>query len=50
LQEAAIPPWMRESLPYLWCGDQLAWVAGLGADCHFTCAADEPGLEVNWCN
>ena len=50
LQEAAIPPWMRESLPYLWCGDQLAWVAGLGADCYFTCAADEPGLEVNWCN
>lgn len=48
LQEGAIPPWEREFLPYLWCGDELAWVAGLGYDCRFACDSGEPGLEVFW--
>lgn len=48
LQEAAVPPWEREFLPYLWCGTELAWVAGLGYDSRFACAPDEPGLALHW--
>lgn len=48
LQESAIPPWERERLPFLWCGDELVWIGALGADCRFTCAPGEPGLVVEW--
>lgn len=46
LQEAAVPPWQRERLPLLFCGDQLAWVPGIGVDCAFKAAADEPAVTV----
>lgn len=48
VQEAAIPPWERERLPFLWCGDELAWIGALGGDCRFACAPGEPGLRVEW--
>ena len=48
LQEAAIPPWERERLPFLWCGDELAWIGTLGVDCRFACAPGEAGLLVEW--
>jgi len=48
LQESAIPPWERERLPFLWCGDELAWIGALGADCRYRCAPGEPGLVVEW--
>lgn len=48
LQESAIPPWERERLPFLWCGDELAWIGALGADCRYACAPGEPGLVVEW--
>jgi tRNA(Ile)-lysidine synthase len=48
LQEAAIPPWERERLPFLWCGDELAWIGMLGVDCRFACAPGEPGLRIEW--
>ena len=46
LQEAAVPPWQRERLPLLFCGDQLAWVSGIGVDCAFKAAPDEPAVSV----
>lgn len=46
LQEAAIPPWQRERLPLLFCGDQLAWVPGIGVDCTFKAAPDEQAVTV----
>ena len=48
LQEASIPAWERNYLPYLWCGDRLAWVAGLGVDVKFACAAGEAGVLPVW--
>lgn len=48
LQEAAIPPWERERLPFLWCGDELAWIGGIGTDSRFACAAGKPGLSLLW--
>ena len=34
-QEAGVPPWERERLPMLYCGDELVWVPGLGVDVRF---------------
>ena len=34
-QEAGVPPWERERLPLLYCGDELVWVPGLGVDVRF---------------
>lgn len=28
-QDAGVPPWWRDLLPCLWCGDELLWVGGL---------------------
>lgn len=48
LQEAAIPPWERARLPFLWSSGRLAWVAGLGVDASFSCAQDEEGVLPVW--
>jgi len=48
LQEAALPPWMRERLPFLYIGDELAAVAGLGVDVKFQARAGEAGLLPVW--
>ncbi len=48
LQEAAVPPWERRALPLLYCGDDLAWVAGVGVDCAYQAGPDEPGWVVSW--
>lgn len=48
LQEAALPPWVRERLPFLYIGDDLAAVAGLGVDVKFRAHAGEAGLLPLW--
>ena len=48
LQEAAVPPWERVRLPYLWCGERLAWVGGVGVDAAFVCPAGEAGVVPVW--
>ncbi len=48
LQEAAVPPWERASLPFLWCKDKLVWVGGLGVDSDFACAAGQEGVVPLW--
>jgi tRNA(Ile)-lysidine synthase len=48
MQEAAIPPWERKSLPLLFCGNQLVWVAGIGIDCNFQTPKGDTGLVVTW--
>lgn len=47
-QETAMPPWERVCLPYLWCGEKLAWVGGIGYDIEFLCAPDEAGVVLFW--
>ena len=48
LQEYAIPPWQRDHLPLLFCGDTLVWVAGIGADCAWQTQADAAGILPEW--
>ena len=48
LQHAGVPPWQRESLPLVYCGDALAAVPGLGVDVEFQAAAGAPGRSVRW--
>ncbi len=48
LQESGLPPWEREALPLLFSGEHLVWVPGIGIDCDFQAAAEEPSLVVKW--
>ncbi len=48
LQESAVPPWQRERLPLLFCGDELVWVAGIGTDINFQAVSGELRSRVDW--
>jgi tRNA(Ile)-lysidine synthase len=48
LQEARVPPWQRERLPLIFCGEELVWVAGIGVDCAYSSARGEPALRPEW--
>lgn len=48
LQEHGVPPWQREIMPLLWCGEELVWVPGIGIDCAWQCRAGEAGLLPSW--
>jgi tRNA(Ile)-lysidine synthase len=48
LQEARVPPWQRERLPLIFCGDDLVWAAGIGVDCAYSSARGEPALRPDW--
>lgn len=47
-QEAGVPPWWRECLPLLWCGDDLVWVAGLGTEPRYRAVPGEAGESPVW--
>jgi tRNA(Ile)-lysidine synthase len=47
LRDAGMPPWQRESLPLVFCGDALAAVPGIGVDLAFR-ASDGTGYAVHW--
>jgi len=47
-QEAGVPPWQRDRLPMLYCGDALVWVAGLGVDADFVSAGRAPAILPDW--
>ncbi|MGA9852374.1 MAG: tRNA lysidine(34) synthetase TilS [Gammaproteobacteria bacterium] len=48
LQELGVLPWMRERLPLIYLGDQLAAVAGLFVCAPFAASTGEPGLRIEW--
>jgi len=48
LQEARIPPWERERLPLIFCGQELVWAPGVGVNCAFQAEAAEPAVEPAW--
>jgi tRNA(Ile)-lysidine synthase len=48
LQDTDMPPWQRQTLPLVWCGDRLAAVPGIGVDLAFQAARDEPGWAITW--
>jgi tRNA(Ile)-lysidine synthase len=47
-QEAGVPPWERERLPLLFCGKDLVWVPGLGADSGYAAAKGVDGIIPEW--
>jgi tRNA(Ile)-lysidine synthase len=47
-QEAGIPPWERERLPLLFCGEDLVWVPGLGVDAAYRAPAGKRGIVPIW--
>jgi len=49
LQECIIPPWQRDRLPLLYCGETLVWVAGIGVDCVWQTPAGAAGTQPEWC-
>lgn len=48
LQDAGIPPWLRASLPLVYCDGQLAAVPGVGVNAPFQPASGEDGLVLRW--
>jgi tRNA(Ile)-lysidine synthase len=47
-QEAGVPPWQRDRLPLLFCGNDLVWAPGLGIDAHYQVTADTIGVIPEW--
>ena len=48
LQETRVPPWLRDRLPLLFCGDELAWAAGIGVGCRFQAKPGEASVQPLW--
>jgi len=48
LQESGMPPWLRNGLPLLWCGDELAAVPGIGVAVEFQARSEEAGWLIEW--
>ncbi|MEQ1772729.1 MAG: tRNA lysidine(34) synthetase TilS [Burkholderiales bacterium] len=47
-QEHGVPPWMRDRLPFLWSGQHLVWVPGLGVDQRFHAATGASSITPHW--
>ena len=47
-QEAGVPPWRRERLPLLFCGEDLVWAPGLGVDARYQARAGRAGIVPEW--
>jgi tRNA(Ile)-lysidine synthase len=48
LQHQGVPPWQREQLPLLYCGDELVLVPGVASASAYAALADEAGVLVRW--
>ena len=46
LQEQHIPPWQRDRLPLLFCGDELVYAAGVAIAAEYLAVADEAGISM----
>lgn len=47
-QESGVPPWERERLPLLFCGDDLVWAPGLGVDARYQARGGASGWLPEW--
>jgi tRNA(Ile)-lysidine synthase len=47
-QEAGVPPWERERMPLIYCGDELVWAPGLGIDARYQSAGASAGWVPEW--
>ncbi len=48
LQESALPPWWRDRMPLIYCGDQIAAVGDLWVCEGFAVSADDAGWHIQW--
>lgn len=48
LQEHAVPPWLRDRLPLIWCGDELAAVGSLWVCEGFQAPTEAAGWHLEW--
>ena len=48
LRERGVPPWERERLPLVYCGEKLVAVPGIGVAAGAAAARDERGWTVSW--
>lgn len=47
LQEQHVPPWQRDRLPLLYCGEELVCVVGMAVAAAYRANTDEEGVSVN---
>jgi len=48
LQEQAMPPWERARLPFIFAGERLVCVPGIGIDCEYQAVAGESAVVPDW--
>lgn len=48
MQELDIAPWERRALPLLYSGGTLVFAPGIGIECGYQAAGQEPGVVVTW--
>jgi tRNA(Ile)-lysidine synthase len=48
LQDRGVPPWQRERLPLLYCGEELVAVPGIGIACDWQASTEEAGIVPIW--
>jgi tRNA(Ile)-lysidine synthase len=48
LQERSVPPWERQTIPLLFSGETLVWVAGIGTDPAYSAQQTEPAIMMTW--
>ena len=48
LQEARVPPWTRERLPLVFCGQDLIWAPAIGVDCRYRAAPRDRAIRPEW--
>ncbi len=49
LQEHHVPPWQRDRLPLLYCGEELVCVPGVAVTAEYQAVAEEAGISVVFC-
>ena len=48
VQEAGLPPWLRERLPVLYAGSEAVWIGGVGMAAEWRCAPGAEGVLPVW--
>ena len=48
LQEARVPSWEREHIPFIYSGEILACIPGVAADHRFQARRGEPSVVPVW--
>ena len=48
LQEARVPAWERERMPFIYCGELLAAIPGVAADYRFFARRGEASVVPGW--